>query len=126
MSVTQQSETMELRLEVPALVDPSTLKTFDEKASWARAKRDASLAKVEPQLQGIPGTLPLSSQALAEKVLTAREREITEGYTITELLSLLRERKVSVEEVTRAFLRRAALAQAAVGAEMGFIVMRPG
>lgn len=117
---------MEIRLEVPALVDPSTLKTFDEKASWARAKRDASLAKVEPQLQGIPGTLPLSSQTLAEKVLTAREREITEGYTITKLLALLRERKVSVEEVTRAFLRRAALAQAAVGTELGFIIMRPG
>jgi len=30
------------------------------------------------------------------------------------LLALLRERKVTVEEVTRAFLRRAALAHAAV------------
>lgn len=117
---------MELRLEVPALADPSTLSTFEEKASWARTKRDTSLAKVEPALHGIPETLPLSSQMLAEKVLTARERDITEGYTITELLSVLRERKISVEEVTRAFLRRAALAQAAVGIRLGFILVRPG
>lgn len=33
---------------------------------------------------------------------------------MNQLLKILRERKVSVEEVTRAFLRRAALAQAAV------------
>lgn len=114
MSVTQQSHTMEIRLETPALADPSTLRTYDEKVSWARAKRDMSILKVEPKLQGIPETLPLSSQNLPLEVLTPREREITEGYTITELLAVLRERKILVEEVTRAFLRRAALAHAAV------------
>ncbi|KAK8007902.1 monooxygenase [Apiospora arundinis] len=93
----------------------SNTKTWQEKVDWARAQRDASLAKVEPKLDGIPGTgdLPLSSQDLPKAVLTPREIEITERYTVTELLGLLRERQITVEEVTRAFLRRAALAQAA-------------
>ncbi|KAK7917928.1 hypothetical protein PG985_009802 [Apiospora marii] len=93
----------------------ANLQTWQEKVSWARARRDASLAKVEPRLNGIPEAdhLPLSSQDLPKAALTAREIEITEQYGITELLGLLRERKVTVEEVTRAFLRRAALAQAA-------------
>lgn len=115
MSVTQQSRTMEIKLEAPALGDPSTLKTFDERVSWARTVRDSSIASVEPKLQSIPEVLPLSSQNLPAEVLTRREREITEGYTAIELLAVLRDRKVSVEEVTRAFLRRAALAHAAVG-----------
>ncbi|KAK8123297.1 hypothetical protein PG999_003215 [Apiospora kogelbergensis] len=81
----------------------------------ARAKRDASLAKVFPILNGVPDAsdLPLSSQDLPKAVLSAREIEITEHYTVTKLIELLRERRVTVEEVTRAFLRRAALAQAA-------------
>lgn len=90
------------------------MKSWEDKASWARANRDASLAKVEPKLQGVPDKLPLSSQDLAKSVLTPREIEITENYSVNELLAVLRERKISVEEVTRAFLRRAALAQAAV------------
>lgn len=94
----------------------ANLQTWQEKVGWAREKRDASLAKVEPKLNGVPeaDNLPLSSQDLAKTVLTAREIEITEQCGITELLRLLRERKITVEEVTRAFLRRAALAQAAV------------
>ncbi|KAH7160475.1 amidase signature domain-containing protein [Dactylonectria estremocensis] len=89
------------------------LQHWEDKVRWARDKRDASLAKVEPKLEGIPETLPLSSQDLPRAILTAWEIEITETYSITELLSLLRERIISVEEITRAFLRRAALAQAA-------------
>ena len=87
---------------------------WQDKASSAAARRDASLAKVEPKLEGIPEVLPLSSQELPKSVLTPRELEITEKYSVTELLKILRERKISVEEVTRAFLRRAALAQVAV------------
>ncbi|KAJ4320905.1 hypothetical protein N0V84_005609 [Fusarium piperis] len=86
---------------------------YEATVASARAKRDASLAKVDPKLQGIPDELPLNSQGLPKAVLTSREIEITESYSVTELISLLRERKIKVEEVTRAFLRRAALAQAA-------------
>jgi hypothetical protein len=88
--------------------------SFEDKANWARAKRDASVAKVEPKLKGLPADLPLSSQDLPKAVLTSKEIEITEKYTITELLSALKERALSVEEVTRAFLRRAALAHITV------------
>ncbi|KLO88656.1 general amidase [Fusarium fujikuroi] len=87
---------------------------WQQKAAEARAHRDASLAKVEPPLKGVPAVeqLPKNSLELVPHVLTPREIEITESYTVTELLQVLRERKISVEEVTRAFLRRAALAQA--------------
>ncbi len=93
---------------------PQALSSWQEKAAWAQDFREKSLAKVEPALQGIPIELPLSSQNLPKLVLTEREIEITERYTVKELLAILRERKISVEEVTRAFLRRAALAQAVV------------
>ncbi|RSL91426.1 hypothetical protein CEP52_014261 [Fusarium oligoseptatum] len=86
---------------------------YEATVASARAKRDESLAKVNPKLQGIPDELPLNSQGLPKTILTEREIEITENYSVTELLSLLRERKIKVEEVTRAFLRRAALAQVA-------------
>ena len=55
---------------------------------------------------------------LPRDVLTPRELNLTENYGITDLLALLRERKLTVEEVTRAFLRRAALAHAAVRREL--------
>ena len=94
---------------------PQTMSTWQEKAAWARDYRDISLKKVEPKLEGLPDELPLNSQGLPEMVLSPREVEITEGYKVTELLKILWERKISVEEVTRAFLRRAAVAQATVG-----------
>ncbi|KAL4799010.1 amidase [Aspergillus venezuelensis] len=86
---------------------------WEVKAQSARAARDASLAKVEPALVGIPDNLPANSRGLAATVLTPREIEITEKYSVPELLSALSQRAISVEEVTRAFLRRAALAQIA-------------
>jgi len=93
--------------------------SWEDKAAWARAKRTASLAKVKPKLIGIPepNDMPQNSRDLPKDVLTPREIELTENYGIKDLLALLRERKVTVEEVTRAFLRRAALAHAAVRLE---------
>lgn len=90
------------------------METAQQKIDRARARRDAGLAKVEPKLEGVPEQLPRNCQDLPKSVLTAREIELTENYDVIELLALLKERKVSVEEVTRAFLRRAALAHAAV------------
>lgn len=88
--------------------------TYKETVSAALQHRDIGLGKVEPKLQGIPDELPLSSQSLPQGVLTAREIEITEKYSVIELLDVLRKREIKVEEVIRAFLRRAALAQVAV------------
>lgn len=93
---------------------PEPMATWQEKAAWAQNFRDKSVAKIEPPLTGLPTDLPLSSQKLPIAVLTERERQITEDYTVKELLKILRQREISVEEVTRAFLRRAALAQATV------------
>jgi len=95
---------------------PQFAESWQDKVAWAQAKRSASLAKVTPKLVGVPEweDMPQNSRDLPKEVLTSREIELTENYTITELLRLLRARDVSVEEVTRAFLRRAALAHAAV------------
>ena len=94
------------------------IKSCDERVSWARNQRDAALAKVEPRLEGIPDELPVNSQSLPKAVLTKREIEITEKYSVKQLLSKLWDRSFSVEEVTRAFLRRAALAQVAVSLDL--------
>jgi hypothetical protein len=103
---------------------PQPPKSWEDKAAWARAKRTASLAKVKPKLANIPepDALPQNSRDLPEDVLTPRELELTENYGIKDLLALLRERKVTVEEVTRAFLRRAALAHAAVRREFTLVL----
>lgn len=95
---------------------PHYSESWQDKAAWAQAKRSASLAKVSPKLVGVPewDGMPQNVHGLPKDILTPREIELTESYTITELLRLLRARDVSVEEVTRAFLRRAALAHAAV------------
>jgi amidase len=97
---------------------PQYSESWKDKAAWAQAKRSASLAKVSPKLVGVPewDDLPQNSLGLPREILTPREIELTENYTVTELLRILRARDVSVEEVTRAFLRRAALAHAAVRA----------
>lgn len=102
--------------KVDSSIDLPGLELWEDKAIRAREKRDASLAKVTPRLQGIPETndLPLDSRGLPQTALTPREIEITEGFDITQLLSMLKQRHISVEEVTLAFLRRAAVAHAAV------------
>jgi amidase len=99
---------------------PQYTETWQDKAAWAQTKRNASLAKVSPKLIGVPEweNMPQNSRELPKEILTPREIELTENYGITELLRLLRTREVSVEEVTRAFLRRAALAHAAVGTHL--------
>ena len=88
--------------------------SWEAKVARVRAARDAGLAKVDPPLKNIPEQLPQNSLGIPTTVLTERELEITENYSVTQLLAALRERKISVEEVTRAFLRRAAVAHAAV------------
>ena len=89
--------------------DTVSARTWQDKAQVARDARDASLAKVEPALQ-LPETLPINSQGLPREHLTAREYELTTSYTALELLKKLREKSLSAEELTRAFLRRAAVA----------------
>ncbi|KAK2804025.1 hypothetical protein FQN51_002554 [Onygenales sp. PD_10] len=87
---------------------------WEERAQAVRDYRDATLAKVDPPLAPLPDPLPLSSKDLPKQLLTAREYELTENYDAIALLRMLRNKEVSSEELTRAFLRRAAIAQYAV------------
>ena len=84
---------------------------WEQKAQSVRDYRDASLAKVDPPLDFRNSDLPSSSKNLPKQLLTSREYEITECYNVSALLEKLRSRAFSAEEVTRAFLRRAAIAQ---------------
>jgi Asp-tRNA(Asn)/Glu-tRNA(Gln) amidotransferase A subunit family amidase len=89
----------------------STDRSWEDKVQPTRSRREESFKRVEPALQSLPSSLPQNSQGLAKTVLTLKEIEITETYTAIELLEKMRRRELSAEEVTRAFLRRAALAQ---------------
>ena len=92
---------------------------LDVPAAWKvqaevpRRIRDNSLLKVQPPLRGMPDVLPQNSQTLPSLVLTPRELELTQNYSVNELLVELKTKRLSSEELTRAFLRRAAVAQLA-------------
>jgi amidase len=85
-----------------------------ELAQSARTQRDETLSKVNPPLPPFPDPLPLNSQDLPKQMLSAREYELTQNYDAVELLETLRAKRVSSEELTCAFLRRAVVAQYAV------------
>ena len=90
------------------------MESWEEKAQVARDYRDAGLAKVEPPLAKLPDPLPENSMDLPKQFLTQREYALTQDYDAIALLGMLRSKTVTSEELTRAFLRRAALAQQAV------------
>jgi hypothetical protein len=77
--------------------------------SEARSLRDTSIL-VDPPLSPLPETLPKNITEIANSVLTPEEIKIT-SYDVPELLQAIRSKEDSRETVTRAFLRRAALAQ---------------
>jgi amidase len=76
----------------------------------ARELRDSSVARVEPPLASLPDPLPKNVTGIAKEVLTPQEIQIT-SFDVPELLQAIRDKVFSCETVTRAFLRRAALAQ---------------
>lgn len=90
------------------------IESWEEKARTVRDYRDATLARVYSPLAPLPDPLPLSSIDLAKQLLTAREHDLTQNYDAIALLRMLRAREITSEELTRAFLRRAAVAQYAV------------
>jgi len=92
--------------------------------SQAREIRDSSLGRIEPPLENIPDTLPKNVTRIANDVLTAKELEIT-ALDAPELLKAIREKLYLCEEVTRAFLRRAALAQKLVSHTHSFPETNP-
>ncbi|KAJ3544818.1 hypothetical protein NM208_g2846 [Fusarium decemcellulare] len=78
----------------------------------AQAHRDASVQQVTPSVVPLlesEQNVPPSSITKAR--LTEREFELTECYTVVQLLEKLRMRELSSEELTKSFLRRAVVAQ---------------
>lgn len=74
--------------------------------------RDDSIDQAFPGLT-LPDPLPTNVQGLAAGFLTEQELLIT-GYGPETVLEKIRTKELSCETVTRAFLRRAAIAQKAV------------
>ena len=72
--------------------------------------RDDSLAEVTPPLAALPDPLPKNVMPIFKDILTEEEIRIT-SYDVPELLKAIRDKVYSCETVTKAFLRRAALAQ---------------
>ncbi|KAK6336279.1 hypothetical protein TWF696_001841 [Orbilia brochopaga] len=80
-------------------------------AAERQSYRDASISRVSPRIPDIdPGSLPLNVLNTARKMLTSREVWITENGSM-ELLDHLARGNLTATEVTRAFLRRAGIAQ---------------
>lgn len=97
------------------------IQAWQEKVKEVIAYRDATLAKVEPAVPDIQ-ELPVNSQGLPKQYLTEREYELTQNYDAIALLEMLRSKKVTSEELTRAFLRRTALAQKAVSLFLAIMI----
>ncbi|KAG0645545.1 amidase [Hyphodiscus hymeniophilus] len=85
--------------------------TWQEVAADRQAYRDSTIALVEPPLSEI-SDIPLNTIPLAKQVLTAEEINITES-TVEDLAATIAKGELSAVTVTKAFLRRAALAQKA-------------
>jgi hypothetical protein len=96
-----------------ATVTTASGATWQEVAADRQAHRDATIALIEPSLQEI-NDIPLNTFPIAKQVLTPEELRITES-TVEELVARLAEGQLSALSVTKAFLRRAALAQKVVG-----------
>ncbi|CZS94214.1 related to general amidase [Rhynchosporium agropyri] len=76
----------------------------------ARKVRDDSINEVTPPLAALPDPLPKNVMSLFKENLTEEEIKIT-SYDVPGLLEIIGGKVYSCETVTRAFLRRAALAQ---------------
>jgi hypothetical protein len=93
---------------MPALF--KQMSTWEETAQQMKDHRDATIAAIEPQLPQLAADLPLNVTSIPKQILTERELELTES-TPEYLINALAAGFVTSTEVTKAFLRRAALAQ---------------
>jgi len=89
------------------------LPTWQETAKQMQEHRDATIAAIEPKLPPLPADLPLNVTGIPKQLLTERELELTESLP-EDLITALASGFVTSTEVTKAFLRRAALAQGLV------------
>jgi amidase len=95
-----------------ATVTISSGATWQEVAADRQKHRDATISALEPPLPVI-NNVPLNTISLAKQVLSADEIKITETK-VEDLVVQLANGEISCVTVTKAFLRRAGLAQKAV------------
>ena len=86
-------------------------KNWEELVKKAQSHREQTLAQIDPPLPSVPAQLALDVTNLPAKLLTPEEVEITETHDATSLAAAIAAKKYSAEQVIRAFLRRAGLAQ---------------
>ena len=79
-------------------------------AQEAQQHRDASIARVQPNLPQTPANLPIDVTKVPGTILSQDEVQITEMLP-EDLVSALASGGLSAVAVTKAFLRRAGLAQ---------------
>jgi amidase len=89
------------------------LRPWQEIAAEAQKHRDATIALVQPPLPPLPVPLPKNVTSIPATILTPEELQITESLPETLLRELVAGRLTAVG-VTRAFLRRAGVAQGLV------------
>jgi amidase len=89
------------------------LRPWQEIAAEAQKHRDATIALVQPPLPPLPVPLPKNVTSIPATILTPEELQITESLPETLLRELAAGRLTAVG-VTRAFLRRAGVAQGLV------------
>lgn len=99
---------------LPAPSKSSSSPSWQQITKASQAHRDATLSALDPPLPVLPADLPLDVTRLPRDVLTAEEVRITELMP-EEVVAQLASRELSAVQVTKAFLRRAGLAQMLVG-----------
>lgn len=101
---------------LPPTIHTSTMTVITETRTWqgialeVQATRDESIAQVKPPLPPLPESLPSRVIDLPRSYLTQSELAITES-SAEALVDSLAVGKLTATAVTKAFLRRAALAQ---------------
>ncbi|MCJ1375386.1 hypothetical protein MMC20_006621 [Loxospora ochrophaea] len=84
--------------------------SWQEIAKLAQEHRDASIAQIVPSVPTVPSDLPLDVSAIPRELLTPEEVDITEKPP-EDLVATLASGQLTCTAVTKAFLRRAGLAQ---------------
>lgn len=87
--------------------------TWEQVAADRQKHRNFTIGAVEPPVPAVPKELPLNVTGIPKQLLTSEEFKITE-MKVEELVPALAGGKISAVDVTKAFLRRAAVAQALV------------
>lgn len=111
------THTMNYPLDNPTILDKHASAPWVDIARRKRAARDALIpsqwrisSSLIPRDPPQPSAGPQNVLSVPSQVLSAQEREITEGYTVATLLEALRRRELSAAQVADAFCHRAAVA----------------